>query len=231
MVGLLVVVPALLGAKPKSASSQATDVAWGRIVTDSRSWSVHQGNDPQLVRFIREQTTLGIDPTCYPVNPQKLEDLSRYPFLFTNNLTDVRREESLANLREYLRRGGFIYIDRCVNLDYSLQQELFYGRHVAFFRQLLPSCTVRELKRDHDIFGCYFSIADRLRDRRGVGHDGIYGVYAEGRMVALLSLANYQCGWPQARDHGAEQMKMIANIYVYATLGEPEPAAMKPVAP
>ena len=53
---------------------------------------------------------------------------------------------------------------------------------------------------------------------------GMNAVYDHGRMVALLSLASYQCGWPQSHDRGRGQMQMIANIYVYAMTGEPENA-------
>jgi len=34
-------------------------------------------------------------------------------------------------------------------------------------------------------------------------------------MVALLSLANLQCGWPNSTLKQDAAMKMIANIYVY----------------
>lgn len=194
-------------------------VAWGRLITASSSWSVHYQNDPQLAAFIHDQTSLNIDPTCYPADPAKLDQLCKYPFIFTNNLTNVRDPLQLANLREYLQRGGFLYIDRCVNLAFSLPQEIFYERHVELFRQFLPDAEIRELRDDHEIFNCYFPWTEQSRDAlrrfREPGHSTIYGVFLSGRMVALLSLANLQCGWPNSRLRQPASMRMIANIYVY----------------
>lgn len=195
-------------------------VGWGRLITASSSWTVHEGNDPLLAEFIRHQTSLNIDPRCYPVDPAKLDELCKYPFIFTNNLTNVSDPRHLANLREYLSRGGFIYIDRCVNLSFSLPQETFYERHVALFARFLPGSEIRELPDRHEIFSCYFGLKpaerDELRRHRGEVHNTIYGIYLEGRMVALLSLANFQCGWPNAALKKEAAMKEIANIYVYA---------------
>ena len=209
------------------APREGGKVAWARLITESPSWTVHQANDPLLADFIRRQSTLNLDPRCYPADSAQLSDLSNYPFIFTNNLSDVHSPARLANIREYLRRGGFIYIDRCVNLSFSLEQELFFRRHIDLLNRLLPDCKIRELPRSHEIFRCYFSIDGSVRaGTGGSAHDGIYGVYDEGRMVALLSLANYQCGWPNSRDRGVARMEMIANIYVYAmTSGLEAPVA------
>jgi len=195
-------------------------VAWGRLVTASRSWTVHKDNDSLLAAFIHDQTSLNIDPICYPADPAQLDQLCKYPLIFTNNLTDVKDPRQLANIREYLHRGGFIYIDRCVNLSFSLPQEPFYERHIALFTEFLPGCEIRELPDDHEIYRCYFvhkgTSSSEDRPLRVRDHHGIYGVFDEGRMVALLSLANFQCGWPNSAPRRDASMKMIANIYVYA---------------
>ena len=80
-------------------------VGWGRLVTESSTWSVHGGNDTSLADFIRTETSLNIDPACYSVEVKSVDDLCTYPFIFTNNLTNVRNPKYLANLREYLHRG------------------------------------------------------------------------------------------------------------------------------
>jgi Domain of unknown function (DUF4159) len=191
-------------------------VGWGRLITEDSSWSVHSNNDPALAEFIHAQTSLNIDPTCYPVDPNDLDKLCAYPFVFTNNLANVHSARRLDNLREYLKRGGFIYIDRCVNLSFSLEQELFYARHLALFAQFLPGSEVREITAEHAIYRCYFNL--KFSDLHGPinGHNRLYGVYYEGRMVALLSLGNLQCGWPNSPARRDNDLHMIANIYVYS---------------
>jgi Domain of unknown function (DUF4159) len=225
LVTLLGISSAGTRAAETGAVSRGGRVGWARLVTGSSSWSVHDGNDPLLAKFIREQTSLNIDPTCYPVEPATVEKLCAYPLIFTNNLTNVRDAKHLENLREYLRRGGFIYIDRCVNVNFSLEQEPFYERHLALFAQFLPGAEVRELDDAHPINRCYFTTPPKNRGSSARNHSGMYGVFDGGRMVALLSNANFQCGWPQSRDGGAGSMKMIANIYVYAMTRAEEPPA------
>lgn len=206
----------LSGIPGAQAEPRGGRVGWGRLVTESSSWSVHSPNDPVLAAFIRDHTSLNIDPTCYPASPAELTQLCAYPFIFTNNLTNVHRAQSLANLREYLRRGGFIYIDRCVNLFFSLEQELFYARHIQLFSLFLPGSEVRELSEDHEIHHCYFTLPPVDRGSSTRNHSGLYGVYFEGRMVILLSCANLQCGWPNSPTRSALSQQQIANIYVYA---------------
>ena len=86
---------------------------------------------------------------------------------------------------------------------------------VSFFAQLLPGMEIHELTDRHEIFRCYFSLHATTTPTRS-NHSGIYGVYDGGRMVALLSLANFQCGWPNSSARRDNSMRMIANIYVYA---------------
>ncbi len=190
-------------------------VGWARLVTESASWTVHRDNDQDLAVFIREQTSLNIDPTFYSADATELDSLCGYPLIFTNNLTNIRSTSRIDNVREYLRRGGFIYIDRCVNLSFSLEQETFYERHLAFFAKLLPGCQVRELPSNHQIYRCYFNVKSAVSPTEN-NHCGIYGVYDGGRMVALLGLSNFLCGWPNAPDRRIRGQQMVANIYVYA---------------
>jgi len=208
-------------------------VGWARLITESRTWSVHGENDPVLATFIRSQTSLNIDPVCYPVDPHNLEALCAYPFIFTNNLANVHDATSLANLREYLRRGGFIYADRCVNPSMCPPMEVFYEQHVGFFSALLPESDVRELPDDHEIYQCYFTfkpseMPEAVRNRPP-GHNRLYGVFAGGRMVALFSNESLQCGWPYPPPkRRATSLKMIANIYVYAMTHAVEGPAPSP---
>ncbi len=227
----LMVIATVLTAAPETPP-RGGRVAWGRLVTSGNSWTVHGGNDAMLAAFIHEHTSLNIDPTCYPANPAKLDDLCQYPLIFTNNLTNVHDPQQLANIREFFRRGGFLYIDRCVNLNFSLPQEEFYERHVALFHQLLPEAQIREIRPDHPLYNCYFPASDLTEAlhlyRREPGHNGVYGVYLGGRMIALLSLANFQCGWPNSPPKANSSMKMIANIYVYAMTRTGDEASSTP---
>jgi hypothetical protein len=197
---------------------------WGRLITSSPYWTVHREQDPTLASFVRSETNLKIDPTCYPVDPGDLDRLCHFPLLFTNNLADVRDPRKLLNIREYLYRGGFIYIDGCVNANATPDGQLFLREHLGLFPHLVPGSEVRRLTADHPIFSSYFKLAEAELDSIGPnGSDrwagvppGLFGIFDDDRMVMLFSLDHLQCGWPESAHKQWLATRQIANIYVYA---------------
>ncbi len=55
------------------------------------------------------------DTTGFSVDPANLDELSSFPFVFTNDLTAIVDPKALDNLKEYLQRGGFFYVEGCVD--------------------------------------------------------------------------------------------------------------------
>jgi hypothetical protein len=188
-------------------------------------WRRHAEFDYRLSNFIREQSGLNIDPEWQSANPADLKQLCAYPILFTNNLTDVKAPEQLANLQEYLRRGGFIIIDVCINTNVTRDPDAFLAAHTALMRSLAPGATIRMLAPDHPIYRVYFSMRDTpphsfmssIYDPKWARH-GLYGVFEGERMISLISLSGLQCGWANTQPAGVdlESMRMLVNIYVYA---------------
>ena len=205
-------------AAAKADAPQAGHTGWARLVTPSPYWDIHNGHDPIMGDFIRRETTLKLDPVYYPVEPAKLDRLCAFPFIFTNNLAVVRNERELLNIREYLYRGGFIYIDGCVNAQVTPSFKVFYEQHMALFQRLLPGCEIRKLQSNHPIFRAYFPVNEHDLNTYFVGDrvPALYGVIDDDRMIMLLSLEALQCGWPQDPEKMKVDMKQIANIYVYA---------------
>ena len=200
-------------------------VGWARIVTPNPAWNRHAETDPILTQFIRHQTSLNIDATWYSADPASVEQLCTYPLLFTNNLTDVVAPAHWKNLQEYLRRGGFIFVDSCINTTITPDPDVFFRRHVALLKIIAPAAEVRELPADHDIFRQYFTMTEtpphtfmrNIYNKTWARH-GLYGVFEGGRLISLISLSGLQCGWAgtYTRPHAEECMKMVVNIYVYA---------------
>jgi len=200
-------------------------VGWARLITPVDAWKRHAETDDVLSRFIRTQTSLNIDPTWYAADPGRLEQLCSYPLIFTNNLTDVTDPRHLANIAEYVRRGGFLFIDACINNRITPNADRFFERHVALIARLFPTAKISMLPPDHEIYRHYFvlkdtpphSYMDSIFDPKWKKH-GLYGVFEGDRMIGLLSLSGLQCGWAgtQVPGHGIECMKMTVNIYVYA---------------
>lgn len=202
-------------------------VGWARLRTNDDYWERHSETDGRLSSFIRNETSLNMDPTWYSVGTDDVHELCKYPFVFANSLAAVTEAPARANLSEYLKRGGFIVVDACINKTINPDPAQFLASNRAAFAALIPGCEIRVLPQDHEIYSCFFAIKqkpphtfhDAKPDRRWAQH-GLYGVYLNDRIVSLITLSGLQCGWSGVkairRDHARECMEMMLNIYVYA---------------
>lgn len=199
-------------------------VGWARLITSESQWALHSDQDPKLAAFIRTQTSLNIDPVWYSVEPGDLDKLCAYPFVYVKDLTRVRSQRAQDNLAEYLRRGGFIFIDPCTNPFSAADTENFKRRHAELFLQLYPGSTVRELPDSHDLYRCYFTVtvddvfsADMIRAGATKPPQlGMLGVFSGERLIAVISTSGLECGWPQTPGRTPGCMKLIVNSYIYA---------------
>jgi hypothetical protein len=67
-------------------SLRAESVGWARLKTSSPNWKRHAGADPTLTQFFRDETTLNIDAVWYQADVDHLEELCRYPLLFSQGV-------------------------------------------------------------------------------------------------------------------------------------------------
>ena len=203
-------------------------VEWARLKTPDKDWAIHSDRDPDLADFVRHNTDLNIRPALGSADPGNLEQLCSFPFIYAKDMMHVRRAEHLANLGEYLRRGGFICVDACSTTNVTPDLQAHLRNNVAVFQRLLPESRVARLPDDHPIYSCYFTVSEREIFTRDMGSmpasrdRGLYGIYAEDRMVAIVTLNGLQCGWPQTPLRKPGCVQMILNIYIYAMTAGPE---------
>jgi hypothetical protein len=199
-------------------------VGWARLMTPNTPVTRHSVQDPRMVSFIRSQTSLNIEPGWYPVTPDQLDQLCAYPFIYVKELDRISAPDHLRNLGEYLRRGGFVCVDPCVNGLTPDEREDVARRYGRQFLRMIPGCSVRELPDDHEIFRCFFSVnVDDLFTpdmiRRGAikpAQIGLRGVFLGERIIAVISISGLECGWPETPQRVPGCMKLIVNTYVYA---------------
>lgn len=95
------------------------------------------------------------------------EDIFKYPMIYAN-YADRKdwtfSNDEINNLKEYLEKGGFLYIDAGVNASF-LKEENDAGQHHSFanwditaklkkaFEQVFPDKSFSPLPRSHKIFG------------------------------------------------------------------------------
>jgi hypothetical protein len=219
----------LLGVTRVAAQTPAPPIdatSWARLITPGPYWTYHSEAEPQLVNFIRRETKLKVSGHS-TVRASLLEQLCASRFLFTNNLTAVRDPQELLNLREYLYRGGFIYIDTCVRGDITPSFGAYYRLHLSLFAHLAPDSEVRLLPSDHPIFRTFFPIQQgsipsgeeaKTNPRWKGAVEALYGVFDDDRMIALLSLDHLFCGWTDNSQKESMALRQIANIYGYAMM-------------
>ena len=225
------VAPSLIGA----AQPRGGRVDWARLITPDRDWNIHGDHDPELANFIRTNTNLDIPSTSNSADPAKLDQLCTYPFIYAKNLKLVRNAAQLANIREYLRRGGFICIDACgYSSTTTPDLQAYFLDNYDIFKRMFPAAEVRQLRETHGVYNCYFKVRESDIFTPDMGRQvreqyyGLYGVFVDHRMVAVISMYGLECGWPQSPQRTPGCMKLILNIYVYAMTAAPETPAATP---
>jgi hypothetical protein len=199
-------------------------VGWARLKTSSPIWQRHARSDPKLMQFFREHTTLNIDPIWYAADVENLAEMCKYPFLFSQDIRPAQGGNARNNLTEYIRRGGFLFMDSCINPGSRGNAEVFITQHAGAFTKLLPETRVTVLPADHELFRCCFNFPDgppHTAIEPGWDNHPFYAVHIGRRMVGLISTSGLQCGWDnmkQERGHDVVCMKMLVNIYIYAMM-------------
>jgi hypothetical protein len=228
LVTSLLLAPA--AADPLSDTSPDTPsggkVEWARLKTASPTWARHIQSDPYLLRFIRTSTTLNIDTVWRVADVENLQQMCAYPFLFSEGLHHITDPQGLDNLREYIKRGGFVFVDSCTNPAVNPDPNDYLAMQIKTLQTIFPDARIERVPDDNEIFHNCFDMKDGLPHTYwGNNYDpawakfGLYAVYSGGRLISLISLCGLQCGWSamdRDPDHIANCMKMVVNIYIYA---------------
>ncbi len=226
----LLAITALLGGSASicaDTTPRGGFVSWARMKTPSPHWQRHAEKDHLLVDFIRTNTNLDIEQTWRVADIDALDQLCQYPFLFSEGIHRLTDHQQRANLGEYMQRGGFLFIDSCINTsEVNPDPDAFFNMQVETLRKVLPGVRISAIPHNHPVYSAYFTM------EKGLPHSfmrsipdpewakyGLHAVHYEERMVGLLSLSGIQCGWAQLQDdpgHETECMKMMVNIYIHA---------------
>jgi hypothetical protein len=109
--------------------------------------------DQHFVKGIREWagTNLRVSPRAIQLRATD-ERIFQYPLVYIVEPGHMElTEEEAASLREYLRRGGFLFLD-----DFHGERE--WRRAQEQLRMILPESTVDDLPLSHPIFHSYFDL-------------------------------------------------------------------------
>lgn len=191
---------------------------WARLITPNPEWNFHPEREAMLLQKLVRNPSLGFRGEYRRVDAASLEDLCRTPFLFSFDLAAISSERAWRNLREYLYRGGFLYLENCVKISPDLAR--WRRDHLERLTRLLPSSEWRRLSTDHPVFNTPFkaTMPSIREDRRRAPDEqrAFYGIFDDNRMVVLVSQAQLFCGWPENPEIVETCMQLLANLYHYS---------------
>lgn len=200
-----------------AASPQpGTKVEWARLRTSAPGWDRHADADKRMLDYFRQHTGIDTGTTWHAVLA-RLEELRNYPFVFADSLKPLTPTER-KNLGEYLRRGGFVLIDTCINASVTPDPELYLREQIDVLKAELPELQVQPMTSDHEVYRIHF----KTRQFPPTGRPGstipLLALTLGDRTIGFLSASGIQCGRAGFGEPDAARTctEMMTNIYLYA---------------
>jgi len=188
--------------------------------------------DRHFASALRRLTRVHARSVEQPVNPDDLDDFDNWPWLVAGEMGDWKLTEAQAKtIREYLLRGGFIYMD-----DFWGPEE--WARFDESMKMVFPDRPAVEIDTKDSIFHVVYDLDDRYQilgqwslrgggfmAQRAVGTRAQWrGIYDDkGRvMVAMSFNSDVGDSWEWADDprypekYSALGIRIGVNYVVYA---------------
>lgn len=171
-----------------------------------------------LSKFCNLNLGTNFDPDYATVDVGSAE-VFNYPFLFlTGHGNIVLSDQEAENLRNYMKSGGFIFIDDDFGLDPFIRPVL---------KKIFPELELKEIPFTHPIYHQKYDFPrglPKVHKHNDKAPQGL-GLFYEGRLVCFYDYeSNISDGWESEEVHkdGSEirlaALKMGANIIQYAYL-------------
>lgn len=202
---------------PAAERLRGGTVEWARLQTRGAYWDRHANSDPVLLDFLRRNTTLNIGVRWNSAWVAKLDELCLYPFLYSDSIASLTAEEG-RNLAEYLRRGGFLFVDACRNKEINPNIGKFLLAQLKVLSAQFPNLRSEKILPNHELYSIYFRMKEFPPYRKSDGQEPLHGVFVGDRMVAVIGLNGFQCAWAGYSDqaNANASAQMVTNIYLYA---------------
>lgn len=186
--------------------------------------------DRHFAQALRRLTRIHTRSVEQPVNLDDGDDVYNWPFLFAGELGDWTLDDrQCAKLRDYLLRGGFLFLD-----DFWGDDE--WDRFNETMRKVFPDRPIVDIDGNDPIFHTVYDLEDRMqvpgqwvlrgamRWRSQGAQPRFQGIYDDqGRvMVAITFNSDVGDGWEWADDPGFPEkyasfaMRLGVNYVIYS---------------
>ena len=156
-------------------------------------------NDPSgevnLLNYVKEHTNIKVVPE-YVFADVSTDDIYKYPMLFMTGHGTVKFSVSDAKrLRDYLEKGGFLYVDDDYGLDKSFRKEV---------KKIFPEKDLVELPFDYGLYHIVYDFPGgppKIHKHNGKRPQG-FGIFIGKRLVLYYTYeSNPGDGWVDPEVH------------------------------
>jgi hypothetical protein len=197
---------------------------WVTLRYESGDWDSAPLVPTNLLHSVAQYTAMPVAAQGAVVDLGSPE-LFRYPFVYMTGHLPVRfsRRES-DNLRAFVQRGGFVFID-----DHNHDVDgAFHKTASAELTRIFGAGALRPVPNDHELYRAFFTFPDgpptTTHELNGWGdnliHEQLHGVFVNGRLGVLYSNKDYSSEWSyhprNKRFQALDNTRFGVNIVVYA---------------
>lgn len=189
---------------------------------ESGDWDSAPLVGPNLIDSIARYTALRVSPTPAVVSLASV-DARRFPFLYMTGHLPVRfTEAERANVRVFLERGGFLFVD-----DHNHDIDgVFHKTCTEELRRTAGA--LANLPNNHELYSAFFKFPDgpptTSHELNGWGdnlvHEHLQAIHINGRVAVLYSSKDYSSEWSyhpeNKRFQAVDNTRFGVNVIVYA---------------
>ena len=211
---------------PRRPLNAVSGFTFARLRYNSGNWDADPKMPSNLLNSLVEYTSIRIEPDERIVDAGS-EKLLDYPFVYLTGNKMVRfTEAERANLRRYLRNGGFMFVDDCNHDVDGVFAKTFESEIKAVLDR--PKEALRKLPQNHALYRSFFEFKEgppaTSHELNGWGddivHDYLKAIEIDGRIAVLYSNKDYGCewnyDWENKRFSTKDNTRFGVNIIVYA---------------
>jgi hypothetical protein len=189
---------------------------------ESGDWDSAPLLPANIIDSIARYTSIPVEPSGVAVELSSPE-LLRHPFVFLTGHLPVRfTEAERARLREFVERGGFLFVD---DHNHDIDGAFHKTATEEIARTVGP---LRELPNDHALYSSFFRFADgpptTSHELNGWGdnlvHQHLLAVERRGRIAVLYSNKDYSSEWnyhpDSKRFQSVDNTRFAVNLVVHA---------------
>jgi hypothetical protein len=218
-------VPAPVPAAAVVASAAAGEpFVFATVRYESGNWNSAPLVPTNILHSVAQYTALPVASTGTIVDLSSPE-LFRFPFTYLTGHLPVRfSAQESANLRAYVERGGFLFMD-----DHNHDVDgAFHRTATAEIARIFGEGALRQIPNDHELYSAFFvfergppTTSHELNGwGDGLVHEHLWGVEVGGRIGLLYSNKDYSSEWNyharNKRFSSIDNTRFGVNLVVYA---------------